>query len=603
MYIEFKPGEKYPGKDAEQSDTLTSFTDAGLMIQDEDVVVDIDDLSKDQIKQLIDRNAWQTETVWTNRGAHLYFHKPPGFSRAQGVTAFGFHAEYKTAKNTKAITVKQNGIARCVDNAGKRMEMPASLIPGRYDLLVGLSESDGRNNKLFQHRKKIERIRNWKSIVTCINDVIFADPLPDEEIETICRDMMLTAEKDGECVIADAIMTDKRIVKYAESLYFYENECYKTDDNQLRRIIYEYCPGQKTRYIDEVFKQLDYRSPLVGTDKSFKIKLKNGVLFDGKFIEVDYKDFTPYYIPIEYHSDAAHMDIVDKYLDQLTNSDKDYESRLLEAIAHCLIVDKEFKRLLAKFFIFVGDGGNGKGTLLCVIRKIIGAVNCGGLSIRNMSDERYFNTLHGKLANLGDDIQDEPINNEQMKMLKNISTCDSVEIRKLYHNSVNVELSPTLIFTSNHVLKSFEKGDAYKRRVDWMPMFTHPTKKEPDFITRLTADDALRYWMKLVVDAYFRLYKNKCFTESKMVSDYNKKYHEDNDSTILFVRDLEPDDVIGRRSPEIYEEYETWAEEIGEKALSVRSLKVTIRDLLNCELKQKKVNGRNTKVYQALQID
>ena len=35
-----------------------------------------------------------------------------------------------------------------------------------------------------------------------------------------------------------------------------------------------------------------------------------------------------------------------------------------------------------------------------------------------MSDERYFSSMKGKLANLGDDIQDEPINNDQMKLLK-----------------------------------------------------------------------------------------------------------------------------------------------------------------------------------------
>lgn len=603
MFVEFKPGTKHPGKDAEISDTLDSFQDAGLIINENDVVVDIDSLSKDQISKLIKKNGWITETVWTNRGAHLYFNKPPGFKRATGVTAFGFPAEYKRSSNCKAITVKQNGVARPIDNAGKRMELPASLMPGKYEDLVGLSKADGRNNKLFSHRCKIDKLRNFKSVISSINEIIFADPLPQDEVDTICRDMDLTAEKDGESLIADAIMSERRVVKYAEELYFYDRHSYVTDDNRLRRIIYEYCPGQKTRYIDEVFKQLDYRSPLIETTKMFKIKLKNGILYDGKFVKIDYKEFTPYYIPIEYDENAEPVPIVDRYLDQLTNSDKDYEMRLVEAIAHCLITDKEFKRLLAKFFIFVGDGGNGKGTFLCVIRAILGHTNCGALSIKNMSDERYFNTLHGKLANLGDDIQDEPINNEQMKMLKNISTCDLVEIRKLYHNSVNVELSPTLIFTSNHVLKSFEKGEAYKRRVDWMPMYTKPKKKEPDFISKLTSEKALRYWMQIVVEGYKRLYQNKEFTHSDIVTDYNKRYHEENDSTIMFVRDLEPDDIEFRRSPEVYEEYEVWAKEMGETVLSARALKVTIREIMGFEIRQKKMNGKNTKVFQKIKSE
>ena len=71
-----------------------------------------------------------------------------------------------------------------------------------------------------------------------------------------------------------------------------------------------------------------------------------------------------------------------------------------------------------------------------------------------MVDERYFTTLQNKLVNLGDDIQDEAINNEQMKVLKNISTCDFVATRNLFEQSKEVELTLSLIFTSNHVLKS-----------------------------------------------------------------------------------------------------------------------------------------------------
>ena len=62
---------------------------------------------------------------------------------------------------------------------------------------------------------------------------------------------------------------------------------------------------------------------------------------------------------------------MDDYIKLLTNNDKDYEQLLYEIIGHTLIVNPEFKRLMGKFFIFVGDGGNGKGTLLTIIRAIL----------------------------------------------------------------------------------------------------------------------------------------------------------------------------------------------------------------------------------------
>ena len=51
-------------------------------------------------------------------------------------------------------------------------------------------------------------------------------------------------------------------------------------------------------------------------------------------------------------------------MNHLTNNDESYRTLLFEILGHTLIVDKEVKRMLAKFFIFIGGGGNGKGTLL-----------------------------------------------------------------------------------------------------------------------------------------------------------------------------------------------------------------------------------------------
>ena len=95
-----------------------------------------------------------------------------------------------------------------------------------------------------------------------------------------------------------------------------------------------------------------------------------------------------------------------------------------------------------------------------------------------------------------------------------------------------------MIFTSNHILKSFEKGEAYKRRVDWLPMYTKPTKKDAKFIEKITTPEALQYWMKLIVEGYQRIYENKGFTESEIVTRFNERYHEINNNCIEFLQDF-----------------------------------------------------------------
>lgn len=598
MYIEFLPGKKHAAKNADVSDNHDHFKDAGYVLSDNDVVVDIDNLEKETIQKLITVFNIKTQIIWTDRGVHLYFKKPTGFRGSTKVCPLGFSVEYKHIANTKYITIKRDGKIREIENEGVREDLPACLFTNkRIESLLGLDEGEGRNKALFAHRMKIHEIKEWASILRFINNNIFATPLSEEEFQTISRDVKITAGKDDEPSVADFIMTKYKVVKYLDNVYFYQDGDFVSDLSKLKRIIFAEVGLQKTRYIDEVVKQLEYRAPLIDENRTFDIKFQNGILRDGKFIEVDYQEFTPFSIDIPYYKDAEVVKEVDEYIGHLTNNDEDYRNRLLEILAHPLIVNKEFKRMMGKFFIFVGDGGNGKGTLLAIIRMILNKKNCTGLSISNMSDERYFTTMQGKLANLGDDIQDEAINHEQMKHLKNISTCDFVSTRELFKQSREVELTTTLIFTSNHILKSFEKGESYKRRVDWLPMYSKPKKKEKKFITNLTTEAALEYWLRLIVEGYFRLYENERFTDSEIVNKFNDEYHAENNSVLQYLQDYEADYFEARRSPECYEEYEIWANENG---LNVQSRKLFVQsvcDVFGLTVGIKKINKKAARVF------
>ena len=598
MYVEFLPGEKHAAQYADVSDTHDHFKDAGYVLTDNDLIVDIDDIPKEAIEKMLTTFNIKTQTVWTERGVHLYFKKPQSFRGSKKVCPLGFTVEYKHIKNSKHITIKRNGKLRQIENEGVREDIhPVLFTNKRLDSLVGMEEGDGRNQALFKHRTKVNDIQCWLSILRFINNNIFAEPLPEEEFQTITRDVKLTITKDDEPAVADYIMSKYKVVKYLSNIYFHQDGEFITDEPRLRRLVFNEVGPQKTRYVDEVIKQMEYRAPLVDESKTFDIKLENGILRDGQFIEVDYQEFTPYGIDIPYYDDAEPVKEVDEYINHLTNNDPEYRNRLLEILAHPLIVNKEFKRMMGKFFIFVGDGGNGKGTLLAIIRRILNQKNCTGLSIANMSDERYFTTMQGKLANLGDDIQDEAINHEQMKHLKNISTCDYVATRELFKQSREVELTTSLIFTSNHILKSFEKGESYKRRVDWLPMYSKPKKKDKHFITKLTTDKALEYWIRLIIEGYKRLYTNEKFTDCGIVNKFNEDYHAENNSVLQYLEDFDKDHFLDRRSPEAYEEYEIWAEENGLNVQSRKLFVQSVYDVYGLTIKPKYINRKTARVF------
>lgn len=603
MFIEFVKGEKYPAKDAPTSKRLEGFEDAGYVLKDTDLVIDIDCLPKETIRQMLETFNIRCEVVWTDRGAHLYFHKPPGFKDSEGITPLGFRAEFKHCDNTKAVTVKRNGVARERENVGKRPRLPEVLTPNRHkftEVLLGLDGNDttGRNSSLYSWTSKVYGYKDRDLILSFINRHIFAVPLPDSEFAEATRPRTPKAVKDMEGEIADCIIRDLNVSFYSGQVYFLDRDLDEYSQNipDLEYTVYQYCKGQKSRYVDEVMKQLKMRCPRIKPNDGFPIALDNGYLKDGAFVPMIYRDFTPYRIHSEYDPDTPAVECVDDYLDQLTGGDADYRKRLLEAIAHGLITNKERKRMLGKFFIFVGDGGNGKGTLLQVIRKIFGEKNCGALSVKELQDERYFNTLSNKLVNLGDDLEDVSINQEMMRRLKNISTCDTIEVRRLYENSTTMEITSTLIFTSNHLIKSFEKGESYKRRVNWMPMFIKPKKRDPLFITKLTTPEALRYWVKLIVEAYIRLYENG-FTESSIVSNYTANYHYENDNTIPYIDSMEEREIFERPTNDIYLDYESWCTDNGENPGSRKRLYENISRRFGVRKVQRRLKGYGRPVY------
>ena len=606
MFIEYKQGEKHAGKGAARSETMDSFQDCGQLLTDDDIVIDIDHLPKESIKALISEFGIKTETVWTERGAHLWFKKPSWFTKRKDcVCRLGFSVEQHNKLSRPAgMTTKRNGVERKIDNPGVRMYLPRFFAGDprtTYKDLTGMAEGDGRNKDLFAHRIKLNKFNapDMDRIIAFINFHVFAEPLGTGELESITRDMPPSDEDSKYLAVVNTIMRECRTVRYSERIWWFDVDEYITDpkNERLKRRVYETCEAETTRFVDEVIRQIEYKSPLIPGDTIFPIRFNNGILQNGKFINIrDYREFSPYYIPIDYKPDAKPVAMVDEYINNLTNKDPDYRDLLMEVIGYVMITDPEQIRSLGKFFMFRGDGANGKGTLMEIMKRIYNAKNCTNLSIKQLVDDRFKVTMIGKLANLGDDVEAEAIDNDQLKILKNISTADTVATRHMYIEAdSNVVFTVKLYFTTNSDIRSFEKGYAYRRRIVWLPMFNKVEKPDPKFITKLTTREALEYWISLIVEGYKRLYENTQWTECKQVTEYNEKYHQANDICSQFANDLTEDEIRGKTMSEMKLEFSQWDSE-GRK-FSPKRFKEVVWDLYKMGLGVTKVSGKSRRVF------
>lgn len=588
-------------------DTIETVDDAGYLLTENDLVVDIDNLDKSVIEKMIDYFNIQTEYRWTDRGIHFYFKKPKQKLTANGVCALGFPVENKFLPSHTNVVVKRAGIERPVINQGVRETLPDVLTCRKgYNELLGLDEGDGRNNKLFQHKGQISHIKDKREVLNFINNYIFAEPLVDDEISVVTREQKMEAIKDAEYQIASHLIQDLGAVNYQGVLYFKRDDDFESDPRYLYQMVYEYVGDQKTRYVNEIIEQIKMRAKIIDDEAEFVVRFKNGILKDGQFLEIDYKEFTPYNIAINYYPDAAPVADVDNYINHLTNSDEDYKKLIFEVLGHCLITNREFKRVVGKIFFFIGGGGNGKGTLLQIIKEILDTRNVTGLDIGEMADERYLISMKGKLANLGDDVADNVIDGKMMKILKNISTCDFITSRALYQGAKSATFTTSLIFTSNHMIKSFEKGESWKRRAMWLPMYTVVKDKNKDqkFISKQTAPEALEYYVSQMVAGYMRLYENNGYTVSQAVEEENVRYHQENNGMTLFLSDYSKKDLLGKRYKSVYDnEYIPWVEENGGNEQSQKAFKEAVMEEFGLSVGSRKIDGKTGRVFVEMKED
>ena len=124
-------------------------------------------------------------------------------------------------------------------------------------------------------------------------------------------------------------------------------------------------------------------------------------------------------------------------------------------------------------------------------------------------------------------------------------------------------------------------------------MLYKPKTKDPKFISKLTTKEALEYWIRLLVEAYQRLYVNKKYTESKTINEFTELYHSNNDPLENFVEELNVfEDIIGKTLNDFKDLYLSYIDDPDYKTFPRNRLKEMIL-IKHPELEYKKIRVRS----------
>lgn len=172
------------------------------------------------------------------------------------------------------------------------------------------------------------------------------------------------------------------------------------------------------------------------------------------------------------------------FLDQIMEEDEDRIAILQEAFGYCLMNSAEYET----FFIFCGDGSNGKSTVLNVLELMLGRPNISPLSMTELEHPFLRINLHGKLANICTDMDEIDAAGE--KTLKKITSGETLIADRKYREKLEWKPRTKMFFATNVLPRFVDTTNGIWRRVCVVPFdFRIPEKdKDTKLINKLAKE-------------------------------------------------------------------------------------------------------------------
>lgn len=204
----------------------------------------------------------------------------------------------------------------------------------------------------------------------------------------------------------------------------------------------------------EVFDQVFNKNPYNIVFKNGTLNLKTGI-----FEEVFYKeDYNTIIIPHKYNADAGTPIKTINFLSMMTDSIEEINF-IFEWIGYLLV--KSYP--IAKMLFLVGNGGNGKSTLIKLMTSIVGENNTSAVSIKSLVNNRFqasllYNKLFNTVADIGADFFDDS------SIIKALTGDDTITIERKGENGFSYSNFAKMTYSCNKLPKFKDNSNGLERR-------------------------------------------------------------------------------------------------------------------------------------------
>ncbi|HYB07343.1 MAG TPA: phage/plasmid primase, P4 family [Nitrososphaerales archaeon] len=203
--------------------------------------------------------------------------------------------------------------------------------------------------------------------------------------------------------------------------------------------------------------------------------------------------------------------------------------------------------------LFVGEGNNGKSTLISVLKSLLGFENISAVSLQELELNRFAKAdLFGKLANLYADLPDSAL--KGVGTFKMLTGGDPIRGERKFMSSFPFVNRAKLTFSCNVVPEVYEDTTAFFRRwiiIQFPHQFDGP-RADKDLLKKLTTAEELSGVLNFALEGLRRLRSNGwTFSNSRSTEEVRLDYIRRSSPMKAFLMDctsLKSDGVVGKKA-------------------------------------------------------
>jgi P4 family phage/plasmid primase-like protien len=238
---------------------------------------------------------------------------------------------------------------------------------------------------------------------------------------------------------------------------------------------------------------------------------------DDNFTENSINDFFEWIVDPISHPCPAIMN----FMYEVVAAQEDVQT-ILDFIAYCLWRAFPFH----KYILFNGGGRNGKGTMLRLIKRLLGPENISGESLHRILDNRFaVAELYGKLANIDADMSTEALRNTGI--LKKLTGGDPIPAERKFKPPFKFVNYAKLLFSANEIPQTPDETDAFFARliiINFPKQFIEGANADPYLFEKISTDKELSGFLYILLKRLPKVLKRGISTASSSIPENYDKY-------------------------------------------------------------------------------